>query len=486
MNEPRFAVVGHPNKGKSSIVATLAADDSVRVAPEPGTTSRSREFPMSVDGQTLYTLVDTPGFQRARRAHAWMRDRLTSADRHAAIVAEFVAEHEGTGRFTDEVELLRPIMDEQQPAGILYVVDGSVPYGPEYEAEMEVLRWTGRPSLALINPIGEADHVEAWRAALGQYFKIVRVFNAVTAEFDKRLELLRAFGQLAETWRAPLERAVMALEKDRGRRQRDAAREVAGMIADALTLSVSRKLAPEEQAKPHEAELLEKFKGQLRRREKRSRDAVEATYDHHGLDRIEGSGAGGKEGEGGEDEALARDLFSQEAWLMFGLRRRDLVLAGAGGGAAAGGTLDVAAGGSSFFLGAAIGAVVGGTMGWVGAGRLAEVKVINRPLGGKLLRCGPVKSPNFPFVLLGRTRYHHALVSGRTHAQRGALELDDAKAGAMNPLSDAQRKSLSVAFRAVSKAGEGAGEAAAEARDQLFIAIDSVLSADKTPPGNEA
>ena len=467
MSEPRFAVVGHPNKGKSSIVATLAADDSVGVAPEPGTTAVSREYPMTVDGRRLYTLIDTPGFQRARRAHAWMAERLTSADRHAAVVGEFVTAFAGTGKFTDEVELLRPIVDAERPAGILYVVDGSVPYGPEYEAEMEVLRWTGRPSLALINPIGEADHVEAWRAALGQYFKIVRVFNAVTAEFDKRLELLRAFGQLAEGWRDPLESAVSALESDRRRRRREAAREIGGMIVDALTLSVSRKLGPSEASKAYEAELLETFKGQLRRREKRSRDAVEAVYDHHGLDRREGGGS--------EDEALAGDLFSQEAWLMFGLRRRDLVLAGAGGGAAAGGTLDVAAGGTSFLLGAAIGAVVGGAMGWMGAGRLAEVKVVNRPLGGKLLRCGPVKSANFPFVLLGRARYHHAVVSGRTHAQRGVLEIDEAKAGAMNPLSEGQRKALSAAFRAVSKAGGDASEAAAEAREQTVEAVAEVL-----------
>lgn len=90
MPEPRFAVVGHPNKGKSSIVATLAADPEVRVAPTPGTTTRSREFPMSVDGRTLYTLIDTPGFQRARRVLAWMAERDTTADRRADVVRDFV------------------------------------------------------------------------------------------------------------------------------------------------------------------------------------------------------------------------------------------------------------------------------------------------------------------------------------------------------------------------------------------------------------
>lgn len=467
MSEPRFAVVGHPNKGKSSIVATLAADDAVRVAPEPGTTTRSREFPMSVDGQTLYTLIDTPGFQRARRALDWMKQRETSADQNTSVVRDFVREHERTDAYIDEVELLRPLLDEDNPAGILYVVDGSVPYGPEYEAEMEILRWTGRPSLALINPIGEADHVEAWRSALGQYFKIVRVFNAVTAEFDKRLELLRAFGQLKEDWRQPLDQAVQALDADRKRRRRESAREIAALLADGLTLSVTKKMGPTEDAKKFQPALLEDFKGQLRRREKRGRERIELIYDHHGLDRREADA-------GADIETLVGDLFSQEAWLLFGLRRRDLVLVGAGGGAAAGGALDLAAGGTSLFLGAAIGAVVGGTMGWMGAGRLAEFKLINRPLGGKLLRCGPTRNPNFPFVLFGRARFHHGLVAGRTHAQRGALEVDESKAGAMNPLTDDQRDALGKAFKALGKAGEDM-EKISVATAELVEVIEPIL-----------
>ena len=38
MTPPLFAIVGHPNKGKSSIVSTLAQDESVTISPIPGTT----------------------------------------------------------------------------------------------------------------------------------------------------------------------------------------------------------------------------------------------------------------------------------------------------------------------------------------------------------------------------------------------------------------------------------------------------------------
>ena len=51
---PRFAVVGHPNKGKSSIVATLAQNDGIAIALEPGTTRNSQRYPLSVDDRPLY------------------------------------------------------------------------------------------------------------------------------------------------------------------------------------------------------------------------------------------------------------------------------------------------------------------------------------------------------------------------------------------------------------------------------------------------
>ena len=72
MTRPRFAIVGHPNKGKSSIVATLAEDDAIAISSHPGTTTHARAYPMRLDGEVLYELVDTPGFQRARETLAWL------------------------------------------------------------------------------------------------------------------------------------------------------------------------------------------------------------------------------------------------------------------------------------------------------------------------------------------------------------------------------------------------------------------------------
>jgi len=90
---PTFAVVGHPNKGKSSIVSALALDDSVQISDTPGTTNKQRSFPLSVDGKILYELIDTPGFQRARQVLEWLEKHNVSADKKYEVVELFINEY---------------------------------------------------------------------------------------------------------------------------------------------------------------------------------------------------------------------------------------------------------------------------------------------------------------------------------------------------------------------------------------------------------
>ena len=108
---PKFAVVGHPNKGKSSIVSALARDDSVHVSDRPGTTTKKRSFPLSVDGKVLYELIDTPGFQRARRVLAWLEQHDVPAHKRYEVVQAFLNTYRDDPKFNDEVELLEPIME---------------------------------------------------------------------------------------------------------------------------------------------------------------------------------------------------------------------------------------------------------------------------------------------------------------------------------------------------------------------------------------
>lgn len=410
MSLPRFAIVGHPNKGKSSIVATLAEDDSVAISPDPGTTKTARNYPMRLDGVTLYELFDTPGFQRAREVLAWLHAHDRGAGARADVVREFVTQHGRDERFHDECELLKPILDG---AGILYVVDGSRPYGREYEPEMEILRWTGRPRMALINLIEKGDHVEEWRAALSQYFSIVRVFNALHADFSRRIELLRAFGAIDETWSPRLNQAADALTGERRQRKERAATEIADLLIAALTATESAAL-PDEHADPA---IEEAARARLRRtvaaREQAARRAVAEIYHHAGLQAREA-----------DTSFLTEDVFSQRSFSVFGLSSAQLAMTGAASGAVAGGLVDAMFGGASLFLGAGIGALIGAAGVLVGSDRLAKVEVLGRPVGGFELRLGPITDPNFPWVILGRALTHVRLIAERNHARREALVID--------------------------------------------------------------
>ena len=431
---PTFAVVGHPNKGKSSIVATLAEDDRLLIGSTPGTTRAAHAYTFKIDNQPQYVLIDTPGFQRARAVLEWLEARAGSADERGALVAQFVAEHDQDERFVDECELLRPILNG---AGILYVVDGTKPYGAEYELEMQILQWTGQPRMALINMIGTGDYQTEWRGALNQYFSLVRVFDAVHADFETRIALLRGFGELDEQWRQPLETAVVALQEERARRQRRSAGEIADCLLDTLTYTERASLTDQKPAEPIQNRLIEKLQKKIRKREQRARDAVQRIYRHPHLERREAS-----------TELLQTDLFTEQGWELFGLSNLQLAVSGAVTGALAGGGIDVLFGGATLLLGAGIGAVIGGVSAWFGGHELAKVSVLGETLGGRVMQVGPVSAPNFPWVMLGRAWMHHHLVAERNHALRDAISaVAMREQNLMDSLTDDLRKSLARCFK---------------------------------------
>lgn len=435
---PRFAVVGHPNKGKSSIVATLAQDDSVYIDRVSGSTRVTRHYPMRVDGEVLYELIDTPGFQRARAALAWLEDHCKTVAQRPEAVRAFCESNKEDSRFFNECELLRPLVDG---AGIIYVVDGSHPYGPEYEAEMEILRWTGQPSLALINPIDNDSYIAEWEVALGQYFKTVRVFNAHTAPFAKRISLLTLFGQLRQEWEAPLERAVHTLRQERERQHRQAAETIVEMLIDLLQHKEVQRLPNGVPTDVPGKLLATKYEGYLVKQEQLCRKRVEELYAYFQLQRKEE-----------QLKLLDKDLFDRQSWYLFGLTRRQLVSVAAAAGASAGVVIDASLGGSSLFMGSLAGGLVGGLGAWSLSKQIADVSIKGLPTGGVSLQYGPWEHPNFPFVLLGRALRHQQLICTRTHADRSLLSLEDeAEINPFTGVPAAEKARLMNAFRDIRK-----------------------------------
>jgi hypothetical protein len=435
-----FAVVGHPNKGKSSIVATLSENEYVGIGAMPGTTRRADSFAFSIDGKPLYTLVDTPGFQRAKVVMDWLEAHAANASDRAAVVRGFVEAHQSDPRLHDECELLRPIVDG---AGILYVVDGAKPYGAEFEVEMQILQWTGRPRMALINMIGDGDYLSEWRRALDQYFSIVRVFDAMQADFPARINLLRAFAELDEGWRADMNQAITAMQAEREHRLVQSAQEISSALVDCLTFTEQGALTSAAVTGNVRQQLSETLFRRIRRREQNVRRAIQGHYRHETLQRDELNLS-----------LLEMDLFTAEGWELFGLSKTQLLITGSMTGAVAGLGVDALVGGSSLLLGAGIGALVGGIGSWFGGDELAKAKILGSALGGRTLQVGPVSALNFPWVLLGRAWVHHHLVKERNHALTEALSSAlGAKQNLMDTVPDEIRSGFARCFRNLQKFG---------------------------------
>lgn len=447
-DHPVFAVVGHPNKGKSSVVAALTQNDNVEISPVSGTTREAQRFALKIDGEVMFELVDTPGFQRPISCMAWLTETPVSAEQKSDRLRDFLAHFAGSDHFPDEVELLGPIM---KGAGIIYVVDGSLPYSPEYEAEMEILRWSGQPRLALINPIGGSDHVGDWENALNQYFSLVRIFDPLHAGFDQHLQLLHTFVQLAPEQRERLQRAIDALEAQRKSALQQAARIITELLFKLMTFKVTRPAVVDENetlAALLPAEL-QRFNLRLNKLEEQSRRQVELLFGHHHVN----AAISKLQLEQGE-------LMDLEQWSLWGLEKKDLIVASAGAGAAIGLVGDAAVGGHSLMTGTLAGGLIGGISAWLGTDKLKDKLPKALQLSARKKVLGPVKDPNFVFVILGRNLAHARAMLRRSHAERDHQSVAIDEDLSMQELDTSDQIRLLKLARQLGKQGLS-GEAAA-------------------------
>ncbi len=437
LRTPALAVVGHPNKGKSSIVSTLVQDASVLISLWPGSTDIIRPYPIEWDGRELCRLIDTPGFQRPQAALDWMLQHSESTSDRPKTVREFVAAHHKDERFDAECQLLSPILEG---AGILYVIDGSLPYNPGYDAEMEILRWTGQPSMALINRVDSGDDASDWQAPLSQYFRIIREFNAFTEPFERHVQLLIGFAELHEPWRKPLQEAADSLVARRTQQLQQSCERIVKLLEDMLTYRETVAL-PNPKDTASIAQSKKQFVDRLEAMEQAARLDVEAIFRHDHLKKQES-----------ELPAMDDDLLSERTLRLFGLNRDQILALGATSGAATGALIDLGAGGITLFLGGATGAIIGMTGAWVGSHQLVKVRVRGLAFGRHQTILGPIRNLQFPWIILGRALLHLRLVSCRNHAIREQLIIQHQQGQSLTNLIDpGTQKSLQKGFRTLCK-----------------------------------
>ena len=191
---PVLAIMGHPNAGKSSAVATLTENDRIEIDRRAGTTTRSDAYPVIIDGRTIMEFIDTPGFQNPTDILEWFQAHHSEID----LAGAFVAAHRDDPLFSHDRALLEPI---SRGAGIILVVDGSKRIKEKDRTEMELLRLTGRPRMAVLNNLSTVrKHMPAWQDALSRTFNSVRECNAHRATYAERFSLLQALKGIDQRW----------------------------------------------------------------------------------------------------------------------------------------------------------------------------------------------------------------------------------------------------------------------------------------------
>ncbi len=409
-----FAVVGHPNEGKSSVVSTLTERDDVRISETPGETEKAADYTVSIDGLPLIRFVDTPGFQVPRKTLKWL-ERSGASGGTDAIIEAFVTAHGSRRAFAHDVRALQAVAETQ---GVLYIVDATKPIGPDDLAEMEILRRAGRTRMAILNSKGDDSvYLEEWRSALNRHFNAIRRFDARQASFVERIRLLQALRVTEQAWEGTLDRVIDVLEADWVRRRERVAGVICELLGDCLTHRVTAGLSRGGDRQEVQAALLDRYADWIRKRERKAHAEIRGIFRHRHLDlSME------------RYEVEAPDLFSAEAWRVLGLSRSQLAVASAVAGAGIGAAVDVALGQITFGVFMAGGAVLGGVSGLAGARPLSNVKVslggLKGRLGQRRLAVGPARGVQLPYVLIDRALLYVDVVSHWAHARRSAAAID--------------------------------------------------------------
>lgn len=399
---PEFAVLGHPNEGKSSVVSTLTENDHIKVSRIPGETRVSKSYTVKIDGKEIIRFVDTPGFQVPRQTLAWFTAFDGTSDK---IVDRFIDTFKNDPFYADECELLKPVT---RGAGIIYVVDGSRPVRDDDLSEMEILRLTGRPRMAIINSKTDGkDYTEDWKHEFRKHFNSIRVFNSNTANFIERIKMLESLKSIDQEWEPIISRVIQAFNKDWKNRNRLVTAHMMSAIEKSLSFSISQSFTESTDQEKLKERLNEKYQAHIRGLEKQMFKRIRTLFKHNLF-----------EVHLPEVSILNHDLFSKQTWELLGLTKEQLVTAGAIIGGTMGAVIDTAAAGITFGVFTALGGIIGAGSALFSGKKMVKKKTAGLRLGGDTLQLGPSKNLQFIYILIDRSLIYYSHMINRPHGRR--------------------------------------------------------------------
>ena len=388
---PEFAIVGHLNEGKSAVVSTLAEDDSVRVTAYPGDTVESETFSVIFDREEIIRFKDTPGFRNPEKILAWI-ENFRGADE--CMLKAYLETHTGYPNLKDDTALLKSIA---QAAGIIYVVDGSRPVRKVDLIEMEILRLTGQPRMAIINCKGnEARHLKEWKREFLKTFNAFRVFNANKATYAERIELLENLRNIDQDLGPALAKVISAFKDDWQQRNDLTAEIICDLIEACLAYSITTNFTGNTDEAALRRGLRKQYKRSIEKMEKRAHRKIRKLFKHNIFNYVLPA------------HSIPDDeLPTEKTWQFMGLAPKQLIVGAGMAGGAIGAVFEIAA---------------------------AAMKRAGLNPGSHQIKIGPTRNIQITYDLLNRALILYSHTINRAHGRRdypsgGAVSEGTVKAG---------------------------------------------------------
>ncbi len=288
-------------------------------------------------------------------------------------------------------------------------MDGSRPVRRVDASEMEILRLTGRPRMAVINcKEDKTEHLEQWKEAFRKHFNATRVFNANRATYAERIQLLENLGGIDQDWAPALEKVISAFQEDWRQRNAVTADIICQMLESCLTYSVQRNFTEAASEAELKKDMQQDFNRAIHKIEHKAHEQIRRLFKHNIFNC-----------ELPAHSILKEDLFSKKTWQFLGITPKQLITASGITGGAIGAAFDVAAAGLTFGIFTAIGGTLGAGWAALGGGkRLSKAKVKGLSLGGEQIRVGPIRNIQFLFILLDRALIFYSHIINWAHGRR--------------------------------------------------------------------
>lgn len=458
---PEFAILGHPNEGKSSVLSTLAEDDTVKISSMPGETTKCRTFPVKVDGKEIIKFTDTPGFQNPGKMLHLLNEDSGPTD---TLLDRFYERYHNSPELRHDCELLLPLL---RGAGIIYVADGSRPLRNVDLAEMEILRLTGKPRMAILN-CKEDDNtsLEQWKTEFRRHFNSSQMFNAHSATYRERIRLLEALKSIEQDWHDILDYVVTTFMNDWKTRNRRCADIICELLHTCLRHSLKSSTFAEADIPAEKEKLYERYTTEIKNIESSHHLQIRKLFKHNIFNHQLQS-----------HSIYHHDLFSKETWNLLGLRKTQLAVVGGIGGAALAATVDIAAGGASLGLFTTMGGALGALGAVYGSKNIAsKIKLLGMSAGKYVIQVGPNENSQFPYILLDRVLIYYSHIINWTHGRRdyNAAPESEMSQGFSERLSTQSLKRMAKYFHYLQKDLAKAEQHEYRFREELLTILDTL------------